>query len=78
MLSAEGFEVIQSVGCSLFQVIDVFGPGHVILKSESQECGFFAEVDGLIVVGEVEVWLQVWVFSEDNTLCFGGIDFYSP
>lgn len=49
MFSTEGFEVVESIGCFLFQVIDVFGPGHVGLESESEEGCFFTEVNWLVV-----------------------------
>lgn len=49
MLSTEGFEVVKSVVCFLFQFINVFCPGHVVLKGHSEEDCFFTERDLLIV-----------------------------
>ena len=57
MFPTEGFEVIESVVCFLFQVIDVFGPGHVVLESDSEESCFFTEVDWLVVKCQVDVGL---------------------
>ncbi len=49
MLSAEGFEVVESGVGFVFQVIDVLCPGHVALKCYSKKCCFFADIDLLVV-----------------------------
>ena len=49
MFSTEGFEVVESIVCFLFQVIDVFGPGHVVLESDTEKSCFFTEGDLLVV-----------------------------
>ncbi len=36
MFSSEGFEMIESVTCFLFQFVDVFGPGHIVLESDAE------------------------------------------
>ena len=43
MFSTEGFEVVESVICFMFQVIDVFGPGHIALEGDPEEGCFFTE-----------------------------------
>ena len=48
MLSAEGFEMVQSDVSFLFQFCDEFGPGHVALKGDSEECCFVADADLLV------------------------------
>ena len=49
MFATEGFEVVESIVGFLFQVIDVFGPGDVILEGDSEESRFFTEGDLLVV-----------------------------
>lgn len=45
MLSAEDFEVVESV-CFLFQVV-VFDSHHIVLQGDAEEGCFFTEGDGL-------------------------------
>lgn len=49
MFSTEGFEVVESIVCFLFQFVNMFGPGHVVLEGDSEEGCFFTEGDLLVV-----------------------------
>ena len=64
MFSTEGFEVVESVICFMFQVIDVFCPGHIALEDDSKEGCFFTEGELLVVEGQVDVGLQMLLFGE--------------
>lgn len=50
MLSQEGFEMIESIVCLLFQVIDVFSSSHVVLECYNEECCFADRCSGCTVL----------------------------
>lgn len=52
---SEGFEVVESVVCFMFQVINVFGPGHIALKCDTLKSCFLAEIYCLVIECGVDV-----------------------